>query len=93
MSERQVQDGLLDAREMNKKHPDSFWCPSNEKLDGLEVGMIVKIAHNRERFWVKLTSVTGDILSGLVDSYPMHEHPFGYGDVIKFERRHILEVI
>jgi hypothetical protein len=74
---------------MHKKHPDTFEAPTKEELDALKVGNIVKVSHNNERFWVTITAIDKDIITGKVDNVLIRPQPFKYGDIIKFKKHHI----
>lgn len=65
---------FIDAQEAHRANPDEFWAPSQEELDSLKAGDLVKICneHNSEeifggeRFWVQITKINGSQLFGLV---------------------------
>jgi len=65
--------------------------PSAEALEVLpRRGETVKICESAERFWVSVTSVTGDTVEGLVNNELTGGQPFAaLGSRIKFEKRHI----
>lgn len=80
---------FTDAQKMHKKYPLSFEIPPHESLSLLSSGDIVKVSHNGERFWVAVKSISRDAIIGTVDNYLICDHPFGFGDVIKFKKRHV----
>ena len=80
---------FTNAQTMHKKHPDTFEAPTKEELDALKVGNIVKVSHNNERFWVTITAIDKDIITGKVDNVLIRPQPFKYGDIIKFKKHHI----
>jgi len=58
--------GFANAQKMHDMHPDTFWAPSPEELDGIAAGDFVKVCLEaaKERFWCKVATVT-DV--GLLD--------------------------
>lgn len=84
---------FLDAQQMNKENPDTFWAPNQEELDSLEPGLYVKICENKERFWVHLTEVDGDKLAGRIDNDLVFEHSFKCDDEITFEKKNVMGFI
>jgi len=87
---------LLNARAMNKAHPDTFWVPEIEDILALRVGENAKVAAGNERFWVTITGFTGEgerrRFTGTVNSFVINteRHGLEYGDPIRFEVHHIL---
>lgn len=45
------------AREMSKKHPETFYAPSSQELSRLKEGQFVKVCVNSERFWCEILEV------------------------------------
>lgn len=45
------------AREMSKKHPETFYAPSSQELSKLKEGHFVKVCVNSERFWCEIVEV------------------------------------
>jgi len=84
---------FIDAQQMHKDNPDTFWAPNQEELDALRPGQYVKICENRERFWVELEEVDGEKLVGRIDNDLVMEHSFKYNDIIKFEKKNVMGII
>jgi hypothetical protein len=58
----------------------------------VEIGDCVEIHHYFERFWIQITDVCMCYAIGIVLA-PLHSpHPFGIGDKIKIEAKHIYNV-
>lgn len=57
----------MDAQHMCQQHPGSFWAPSVEDIEALELHHLVKICDGMERFWTIL-----------VDIDKAYDHPFEY---------------
>ncbi len=75
---------FVDAQEMSKKYPETFAVPSNDDLCSLVPGDYVKVcALNKERFWVQLTTVAEDFLTGVV-SNDLVEVPLKFGETVSF---------
>ena len=49
-----------DAVELSKIHVGSFQIPTNAELMQLEVGHVVKVCANNERFWTKIIDINFD---------------------------------
>ena len=83
---------FVDAQRMHRLHPDTFWAPCPRMLAALAPGDLVKVCHNNERFWVGLSSVSGDTLVGAIGNDLVLDQPFGYADEIEFRKRHVFAV-
>lgn len=89
---------LLDAKERNKKYPDTFHIPSNDDLSYLRSGDYAKLCFEEEgnapeRMWVKVMSVSGDNFQGMLDNEPIGLETIKYGDIVLFNSRHILDTM
>jgi len=49
-----------DAVELSKIHVGSFQIPTQAELMQLEVGHVVKVCANNERFWTKIVQIDFD---------------------------------
>jgi hypothetical protein len=85
---------LIDAEEMHKKSPDSFWAPSldpehREALDALELGDFIKVCNGQERFWCVIVALPerGKFVA-TVDNVLLCSD-LEYGDRIEVEERHL----
>lgn len=84
---------LDNVYELNKEAPYTFYRPSDEVLEQLEVGDLVKLVFvadppeedgfHGERMWVEITQKDGKILTGTLENEP-HSLPLKIGDVISF---------
>ena len=77
-----------DAVEMNKKYPDTFTLPD---LTSVKIGSYVKVCLNDERFWVLVTGMDEQVITGRVAN-DLIIAPLKYHDKIWFEFRHIYAV-
>lgn len=76
---------FVDAQAMHEKHPDTFAAPTREELDTLEIGGLVKICNNFERFWVKMTAIGGNgTLFGIVSNKLVGDYGYTLGDQVDF---------
>jgi hypothetical protein len=57
----------------------------------LSRGMIIKVRRNSERFFVKIRRITRENIYAEVKNKVILQ-PFGYGDVIAFNRNEVLEI-
>ena len=86
---------FTDAQLMAVRHPDTFEAPTLEELSRIAVGDYVKIcAMDRERFWVQVTGIEGELLTGEVNNQLLMTdfHGLRCGDTVVFERRHVYQV-
>lgn len=93
---------LEDAQKIADEFPDSFYKPSKEVISKLKRGKVVKLIFNfesdnpyypsAERMWVGITKVNKKGFVGQLASIPCFIKGLGYGDTIKFESRHIIDI-
>jgi len=83
---------FINAQTMHKKHPATFEAPTQEDLDALTIGKSVKVCHNDERFWVTVTKIKGDTITGEVANDLVCKQPFKFGDIIRFKKHHIYSI-
>lgn len=81
----------MDAQKMHEEFPELLKVPSQDKLDKLTEGDLVKICANEERFWVRVKSVEGDKVTGIIysDMVLTGYHGLKANDEIQFEKKHI----
>jgi hypothetical protein len=86
---------LLDAERQNREHPDSIEIPSREIRYALPPGADVKLCFlgrdGAARIWVQDVRTEGDFYVGTLRRNPLHEAGAGFGDIIRFEPRHIID--
>lgn len=83
---------FVNAQEMHEKNPDTFEAPTQKELDSIGINTSVKICHMNERFWVTITEVGKDTVTGVVDNELVQAHPFKFGDTIQFKKHHICSI-
>lgn len=83
---------LRDAQEMAKQYPGTFEAISQEALENLEVGILVKVCDSdiAHRFWVELEGVDGENLRCRVRSDQIPGYP--KGSEILIEKRHVYDI-
>ena len=84
---------LLNGKAMSKTSPD-FVIPGPDRLALIRAGWVVKVESNSERFWVRVTSTLGDLITGRVDNvliYPTNCARWPYGSAIELSREHVLD--
>jgi len=64
----------------------------NKQKMHIKPGSLVKILRNGESFWVKVTSVKGDTVSGTVDNKLVKNTKIGLGSKITFKVSKVLEI-
>jgi len=83
---------FVNAQEMRIKHPNTFEAPVKEELDAIKIGDSVKVcADNKERFWVTVTNVEGDIITGTVDN-DLVDVNLAYGEEINFKKSNVYSI-
>jgi hypothetical protein len=93
---------LEDPRQIAAEAPYTYFLPSVAKLQALRTGDIVKIViravppsekHDAERMCVIVKSLHPDFLEGVLDNHPFDIPRLSAGDVIRFQRHHIIDII
>lgn len=92
---------LEDAEEVSKQNKYTFYKPSRQLTEKLEVGHLVKLIfefdssneeHPRaERMWVLITAIEDGVFKGVLDNHPFYLHELYAGDEITFEHKHIVD--
>ena len=83
---------FVDAQQMHRHHPGTFEVPSDRRLASISPGDTVKVCNRQERFWVTVSSVDGEHITGVVDNQLMDDYGYNLGDSIQFEKRHIYSI-
>ena len=86
---------FVDAQQMHKEHPDTFDVPSQDELDNLKIDDSVKVcANHAERFWVTITEINGEKITGLIDNDLLYTNTHGlkFQDIITFFKCHIYDI-
>jgi len=92
---------LEDPRPIKAEAPYTFYLPSPALSDAVDVGDEVKLIFRSqpaglkwysERMWVEVTSASGENLIGKLDNTPSDMPQLKPGDVIHFQRFHIIDV-
>ncbi len=81
---------FVNAHEMNKKYPTTFFLPNENDMTRLTKGCNVKVSLG-ERFWVHVIKVEGDKITGIVNNALLCDYPV-LGDVIQFDKCNVYEV-
>lgn len=91
-----INPSLHNAQLMKELHPDTFHAPSLEDLSKITVDSLVKIAtlFGAERFWVKVTEVDGDSITGTVENDLLFTDRHGYkdGDTLSFCKHNVYNI-
>lgn len=86
---------FVDAQEMHRTYPDTFYAPSAEELAAIKVGDSVKVCAWDERFWVEVTGVFTHTIRGRVDNDLIctESHGLMFGDLISFHRNNVYNIL
>jgi hypothetical protein len=83
---------FVNAQEMMKKHPETFYAPSKEELDNIKIGDSVKVCvEDKERFWVTVTEIDGENITGEVDNV-LIDVDLELGEIIKFKKENVYNI-
>lgn len=85
---------ILDYQHLHSELPQTFTVPSQEELDKIIPGDLVRICVEPERFWVRVKTIEGDKVTGNIYSDMIHTatHGMKANDSIEFEKRHIYRI-
>lgn len=86
---------FIDAQKMQEQHPATFKAPSLNELKNIVVDNCVKVATERERFWITVTAIENDIITGTIENNLVHSdrHDFHYGDEIKVNMNNVYNIV
>ena len=91
---------IEDPRPIKADAPYTFFLPSNDRLNALEVGDSVKIViqsipagldYDAERMWLEIVSIDGDNIKGSLDNEPFDMPQLKPKDIVKFKRWHVID--
>jgi hypothetical protein len=92
---------LADSEILAKENKYTFYKPSREITQHLEIGNIAKLTFEfksknknhplAERMWVEITEINNDKFKGKLDNHPFYLHELYAGDEICFEHKHIID--
>lgn len=83
---------LLEALAFEKAHPDSgYTAPTSQDLESLQLNEYVRVAMSSEMFFVLITAIDGDRITGIIDNHLANSaiHGYNYTDEIEFEKKHV----
>lgn len=91
---------LDSAEEIHELYPDTFWIPSRDVRENLEVGQLVKLLFRVtngsedqvERMWVEISKVTDDGYEGILDNDPYCTKKITAGLKVTFQAKHVIEI-
>lgn len=85
---------IVDAQQLHKDFPETFKVPSQEALNILAQGDLIKICVSDERFWVRIENIQGDKVTGHIysDLVRTQYHGLKANDRIEFEKKHICSI-
>ena len=85
---------FIDAQQMHKEHPKTFYAPSEEELSKIDIGTFVKVCVGMERFWTEVVKIEGSKISALVgnDLAYTDQHGLSLGDYLTFDKKNIYQI-
>ena len=87
---------FVNAKERHRQAPDTFEIPSEKMLDDIMPGDAVQVILEEpdemgERFWLRVTDVTGEIVTGEVANHLLF-YDLAVGEEVKVVRDNIINV-
>jgi Uncharacterized protein conserved in bacteria (DUF2314) len=88
---------LASGVERNREYPETFEIPDEEAKQAIEPGVVVKLMFEmndgwRERMWVEVVAVQRRHIVGTLRNHPVDIPRLDWGDRVKFERDHIIDI-
>lgn len=82
---------FMDAQQMHQDFPELLKVPSQDRLDKLAPGDLVKVCADEERFWIRVKTVEAEKVTGTIysDLVLTGYHGLKANDEIEFEKKHI----
>lgn len=90
---------LENVIEKNRQFPRTFLIPTQEEIDRLEIGNLIKLVFvmeepqdngcRAEKMWVKVISIEKNKFTGILDNEPYYLKSIKAGDIITFETKNI----
>jgi uncharacterized protein YegJ (DUF2314 family) len=59
----------------------------------VQINDFVKISNGKERFWVKVIDLKKNLVLGIVSNNLIFNNELNMGDLVKFEKKYILEIL
>lgn len=82
---------LTNPQTFQAEYPESVHIINSVYWDNVEVGHYVKIRSSNEYFWVQVTEITGDNITGEV-YYELGTNPYRIGDILTFNKRFMFDI-
>lgn len=91
---------LIDGEETSRQNPNTFLIPSDTRKQFIKTGDFVKLGflplkegERTERMWVKVHSIIGDEIFGVLNNDPLTLTHIKDGDTVKCNLKHVLDII
>ena len=78
-------DDLTNPQTFQPQYPENVHVINPVYWDNVEVGQYVKIRSSNEYFWVEVTEINGDEITGEV-YYKLGINPYRIGDTLTFNK-------
>lgn len=85
---------MIDAQDVARQNPDTFFAPTIEELAAIKIGDVVKICDGKERFWtiVKEHDIESGKIVGEVDNNLISEQEYNNGDLLQFHTCNVYNI-
>ena len=79
------------AQKLKKENPETFYAPELDELKQIKPGETVKVSAYNERFWVNVTAVDGDTITGKVVNYLLTRR-LRFNDIVTFKLQNVYNI-
>jgi len=83
---------FVDAQELSRQYPETFYAPSREMISNVKAGDYVKVCANDERFWAEVVRMNESSLTAKVAN-DLIFNPMAMGSLITVEPRHVHDIL
>lgn len=84
---------IIDYQQLHKDFPQTFEVPTQQALDNITKGDLVKICVDNERFWVRVETIQDEKVTGHIYSDLIHtSHGLKANDHIEFEKKNVYKI-
>jgi len=80
--------------ELALKYPNKICILSDEELDKIEVNNFVKISPGNEMIWVKVATISGEVLTGRIihNTFFPRVHKLYYESIVTFTKKNVYAI-
>ena len=83
---------LVNAYELHKLNPDSFYYPTNDELDNIQINDGLKVNLGNERFWTLIKEIKDNKFICEVSNNLIDKSQCDIGDLIVVKKENIYQI-